>query len=64
MNVLIIGASGKTGELVVDRAVVAGHTITALVHDAAAYEPPAGLRVVAGDAMDPTWKTTNHGDRG
>ena len=52
MNVLIVGAAGATGQLVVNRALAAGHTVTALVHDAEKYEPPAGVRVVGGDATD------------
>ncbi len=32
MKVLVIGAAGKTGLLIVERAVAAGHTVTALVH--------------------------------
>ena len=53
MNVLVIGAAGKTGGLTVERAVAAGHTVTAFVRDPARYAPPAGVRVVAGDATDP-----------
>ena len=53
MNVLILGAAGKTGRLTVDRAAAAGHTVTAFVRDAAAYAAPAGVRVAAGDATDP-----------
>jgi len=52
MNVLIIGAAGKTGSLVVDRAVAAGHIVTAFVRDAATYHAPANVHVVAGDATD------------
>ncbi len=52
MNVLIIGAAGKTGSIVVERAVAAGHHVTAFVHDAATYRAPANVRVVAGDASD------------
>jgi putative NADH-flavin reductase len=52
MNVLIIGAAGKTGAIVVERAVAAGHVVTAFVHDAATYRAPANVRVVAGDATD------------
>jgi putative NADH-flavin reductase len=33
MKVLVLGAGGKTGELVVERALVAGHEVTAFVHD-------------------------------
>ena len=52
MNVLIIGAAGKTGSIVVERAVAAGHVVTAFVHDATTYRAPANVRVVAGDATD------------
>jgi putative NADH-flavin reductase len=53
MNVIIIGAAGKTGSIVVDRAVAAGHTVTAFVRDAAAYTAPLpSVRVAAGDATD------------
>ena len=50
MNVLIIGAAGKTGAMVVERALAAGHVVTAFVRDAATYRAPANVRVVAGDA--------------
>ena len=52
MKVLIIGAAGKTGSLVVERAVAGGHSVTAFVHDAASYRGPSSVRVVAGDATD------------
>ena len=52
MNVLIIGAAGKTGAIAVARAVAAGHVVTAFVRDAATYRAPANVRVVAGDASD------------
>ena len=52
MNVLIIGAAGKTGAIVVERALAAGHVVTAFVRDAATYRAPANVRVVAGDATD------------
>ncbi len=53
MNVLIVGAAGKTGSIIVERALAAGHVVTAFVHDATTYRPPANIRVVAGDATDP-----------
>jgi uncharacterized protein YbjT (DUF2867 family) len=40
MNVLVIGAAGKTGALVVQRAAAAGHKVTAFVRNSAAYAPP------------------------
>jgi uncharacterized protein YbjT (DUF2867 family) len=54
MNVLIIGAAGKTGSIVVERAAAAGHVVTAFVRDLATYRAPANVRVVAGDATDQT----------
>ena len=49
MNVLIFGANGKTGKLVVEKALTAGHTVTAFLRTAA--EIP-NVRVVTGDASD------------
>jgi len=51
MKVLVIGAAGKTGRLVVERAAAAGHQVTALVRRADEYEHP-DVRVVEGDAAD------------
>ena len=52
MNVLVIGAAGKTGSLVVERAVAAGHVVSAFVRNTATYLPPANVRVILGDATD------------
>ena len=52
MKVLVIGAAGKTGSAVVEKAVAAGHQVTAFVRKAADYKGPAGVRVVEGDAAD------------
>jgi len=52
MKVLVIGAAGKTGQAVVEQALAAGHQVTAFVRQAATYPPPAGVRVVEGDAAD------------
>ena len=51
MKVLVIGAAGKTGRAVVERAVKEGHEVTAFVHSAAGYDVP-GVAVQAGDATD------------
>jgi putative NADH-flavin reductase len=53
MNVLVIGAAGKTGRLVVERAAAAGHRVTAFVRDRGRYAAPPGVHVVTGDATDP-----------
>ena len=50
MNVLIFGANGKTGKLVVEKALIAGHTVTAFLRTSA--EIP-NVRVVTGDASNP-----------
>ncbi len=51
MNVLVVGAAGKTGQLVVEQALAAGHRVTAFVHRAATY-PRTDVRVVEGEATD------------
>lgn len=51
MNILVIGAGGKTGRAVVEQAVAAGHEVTAFVHHADEYDV-ANVRVVEGDATD------------
>ena len=51
MKILVIGASGKTGRLVVQKALAAGHEVTAFVHSAHEYDV-ANVRVVEGDAAD------------
>ena len=50
MKVLIFGASGKTGSLVVDLALARGHEVTVLVRDPAKVNE--SVRVIVGDATD------------
>lgn len=50
MKLLILGAGGKTGRLVVAAAVRAGHDVTALVREPASFD--GAVRVVVGDATD------------
>ena len=54
MNVVVFGATGSTGRLVVESALSAGHVVTAFVRDPKRM-PLAhrNLRIVKGDAMDP-----------
>lgn len=53
MNLLIFGATGATGRLVVDQALELGHAVTAFVRDPARLRRShPSLRHVAGDAMD------------
>ena len=52
MKVLVLGAGGKTGSAVVEKATAAGHEVTAFVQDPDSYQTPPGVQVVAGDATD------------
>ena len=45
MHVVVAGASGATGAHVVERAVAAGHQVTALVRDTSSYRAPRGIEV-------------------
>jgi uncharacterized protein YbjT (DUF2867 family) len=49
MKVLVFGASGKTGGLVVERALAAGHEVSVLIRDASKFNVP-GMNIIAGDA--------------
>ena len=51
MNVLVLGAAGRTGELVVKRALAAGHRVTAFVHDHT-YLEAADVQTIVGDVED------------
>jgi len=53
VNVFVLGAAGKTGRLIVEMAVAAGHDVTALVRDVGRYDAPPGVRALRGDATDP-----------
>jgi uncharacterized protein YbjT (DUF2867 family) len=54
-NLVVLGASGRTGHLVVEQALAAGHSVTALVRSSEklTLRHPK-LRVVVGGATDPT----------
>jgi uncharacterized protein YbjT (DUF2867 family) len=52
MNVLVFGATGKTGGLVVDRALAKGHQVAVLVRDPKKFTK-TGVRVFSGDATRP-----------
>ena len=55
MNVLVLGATGGVGHHVVQLALQCGHNVTALVRHAGKLSPVADhLKVVVGDALDPT----------
>jgi uncharacterized protein YbjT (DUF2867 family) len=50
MKVLVLGANGKTGGRIVDRAVAKGHEVSVLVRSASRYAR-ADVRVLEGDAL-------------
>ena len=52
MRLAILGATGKSGQALVDQALAAGHKVTALARTPAALPPRSGLVVVEGDARD------------
>ncbi|HEX7264834.1 MAG TPA: NAD(P)-binding oxidoreductase [Candidatus Dormibacteraeota bacterium] len=53
MNLVILGATGRTGRLVVEQALAAGHNVTALVRSPERLAMSnSNLRVVAGRATD------------
>jgi putative NADH-flavin reductase len=54
MRVLILGATGRVGKLIVEQALPRGHHITALARDPAKLgSVPNGVTVVHGDVRDP-----------
>jgi uncharacterized protein YbjT (DUF2867 family) len=54
MNLLVLGATGGTGRLVVEQALAAGHTVTALVRSPEKLgTSQPNLRVISGSATDP-----------
>ncbi len=53
MKVLVVGAAGKTGRAVVEKAVQRGHEVTAFVHSHSVY-PLSNVTVRVGDARDAT----------
>ena len=53
MNLVVLGATGRTGQLVVEQALAAGHTVTALDRSLEKLTiRNSSLRVVAGSATD------------
>lgn len=52
-TVLVIGASGRTGQLIVRSAIDAGYRVIALVRDASRITPLKNLEITVGDPMDP-----------
>lgn len=54
MRVLVLGATGRVGRLIVQEALERGHEVSAFVRDRRRFDVAAPrLRVVEGDALDP-----------
>ncbi|CAG8972781.1 hypothetical protein HYALB_00006873 [Hymenoscyphus albidus] len=53
MYFLLIGASGRTGTLVLEEVLRRGHTVTALVRDRSKVTPRDGLTLVEGTRFEP-----------
>jgi len=53
MNLLIVGATGGTGQQLVTQALERGHRVTALVRRQRPAEQRPGLTMVLGDVLDP-----------
>jgi putative NADH-flavin reductase len=53
MQIALFGASGRTGQLLTERALAQGHTVTALVRSPGSYANASRVRVVQGDAFTP-----------
>jgi putative NADH-flavin reductase len=53
MKIALFGASGRTGNLLTERALAGGHTVTALLRRPAEFPFRDQVQVVAGDAFDP-----------
>ena len=49
MRMFLLGASGRTGNLVIERGLSRGHEITAVVRSALVEEPRDHLRIVVGN---------------
>jgi putative NADH-flavin reductase len=53
MHLALFGASGRTGQLLTERALAEGHTISALVRNPASYPLAAKVKVIAGNPFSP-----------
>lgn len=52
MKIIVFGATGGTGKLIVSQALAKGHSVTAFVRDPAGLPQDPHLRVIQGDALD------------
>ncbi len=52
MKILVLGATGATGRLIVAKAIAEGHNVVALVRSKAKAKDLTGAELVEGDARD------------
>jgi putative NADH-flavin reductase len=52
MRIIVFGPSGGTGRLLLEKAVLGGHAVTAFTHAPLAIAETPGLRVIAGSVLD------------
>jgi hypothetical protein len=52
MHILLLGATGRTGTVILSEALSRGHTVTALVRSADSITPRPGLTIVEGSPLD------------
>jgi uncharacterized protein YbjT (DUF2867 family) len=52
LKILIIGATGATGQWLIKDSQALGHKVTAFVREPGKWQAPAGVRTVQGDARD------------
>jgi nucleoside-diphosphate-sugar epimerase len=48
MQLLVIGGSGRTGQIIITKALAQGHTVTALVRNPSSLEPRSNLTITQG----------------
>jgi nucleoside-diphosphate-sugar epimerase len=51
MHILLLGASGRTGKLILHEALSASHTVNALVRDPTSLTPSLGLTITTGSPL-------------
>ncbi len=54
MKITLLGATGKTGQLLVNDAIAAGHEVTALVRTKDKLSARKGLTIIEGSAVNPS----------
>jgi putative NADH-flavin reductase len=52
MKIIVFGANGRTGKLIVNQALAKGHAVTAFVRNAAGLPQDPHLRIIEGDTGD------------